>query len=314
MNKSRIKMLVLTGVLSISGLLVAEFRTPFNIGASGIPHLHSTFEREDDGGCVCDVWGLGYARSSRKAYVDKHGFDTENLSGLLFGKSSFRLEESHENGYVASSAAGAMNRHPENPWTKVSTITPNIDYYEKGLMFGLHLGGTACEGKMHYGIRTKLPVRSIEIENDAVDYGETLDDVYRLRTQAAIQNVPAVRLDFLSAIYDVANVAAPVLGVEYQAAGVDILGVNVSTGVSGDANSPNYIVIGRPDGTMPSLNADWASTRANARAAANLPTTGELTENSIARFQNNINYQGLGKDRVAQSKLFVLSHRTGAGG
>ena len=313
MNKSRIRMLVLSGVLSISGLLVAEFRAPFSIGLFGVSHLHSTFEREEEGGCIFDIWGVGYAKNARKTYVDKHGFDTENLSGLLFGKSSFRLEELHKDGYVASSgvAATAMARYPENPWIKISTIEPKVDYYEKGLMFGLHLGGTASDGKLHYGVRTKLPLRSIEVENDIIDWGEKLEDVYRIRRQQGTGGDAAVaRLDFLSVSYNTSNVAAIVNGVNYLPARTDVFGVRVDT-VAGAV--PNYIVMGRPDGTPPPLTANWADTEANALAAASLPTTGEVAEGAIARFGGGVDYTGLGKDRVAQSKLFVMPHLDHAG-
>jgi hypothetical protein len=307
MNKNLIKILGLASVLWISGVLNAEFRTPFIFGRFGQANYHSKFAKEDDSGWGLDLWTTGYSRNARDTFKDTHGMSTESLAGILFGKESFRLEEANESGIMlaASTVDASKNLYTNNPWIRVSTIKPKIDYYEKGFMFGLNIGNTCSEGKFHYGLRANIPLRSIEVENDLINYGEILEDVYRIRTEDD-DTFWVARFDYLDAVF---NNSKKAFGYDSTLRVMKLIG---------QANT--FGVYGTQDGVYPSSKEALSSTAAS--LTNELSSDGTLAAGAKASFAANVNYTSvvdpttgavgavsdLGKNRSVQKKLFVFKH------
>ena len=324
MDRNQIKILIFVGVLSVTSVIKAEFRTPLSIDRFCKGAIHSQFKKEADDKFTFDIWGAGYTKGAFESFKDELTTNTENLASIFFGKSSFRLEESHENAIVLPS----LYTYPENPWTKIATITPKIDYSEKGFIFGTNLevrGGP--DNRAHFGIRASLPLRQIKIDNDGLDTGENFSDVYLKRTESG-QDGFIARLDYLSAsrVDDTdwlryATIAGDgsITDNKVMTPVKDISGPTSSFTLPQKQDQPFYGVYGTSDGFSPSK--DKAMFRIGYGTSV-LNADGSLAAGTQARFLDNTtdtangkNYYGAGgttygdalrTDRSAQRKLFLF--------
>ena len=294
------------GLVSISSSVLAysEFRTPLSLAQFSQGAIHSALQREEGSGWFFDLWGAGYTKGARKTYTEGGtASSTENLAALLFGKSSFTFAEACQGAFISPDQYSDYR----NPWIKISTLTPQIDYYEKGVTLGIHWANCVKEGKLHYGLRASVPFRSIEIENDLIDYGEQIEDVYRswpldATTTATAGNLGwTARLDFLSALM---MYNSQVL-VNYKNSAHTNQVTMATQVVSG--TTPPVGVIGREDGTLPPTSVNLNVTEA--ATTGFLLDDGSLGTNSMAKFHTaTYDYVsgGLSTDPVAQKKLFVF--------
>lgn len=202
------------GLLSVTASVFAarinETPIPFlNINGPYYYNYYSYFRDMDRGDWCVDVnASLGvYYRSIDESY--RCGRCRVPFSTLLFGKSEFTLAEAFPNGTPPAAVTAA------NPWIAISTITPRYSYDERGAVLGLDLGSqySYCDVPYHFGLRARLPVRDVSINeicgaNNIT--GETLNDVYQTRIEV-IEDLPAttpptyetnevfaIRLDFLN--------------------------------------------------------------------------------------------------------------------
>jgi hypothetical protein len=163
-----------------------------------------TEERDIDNKSV-DVWAAYYGICAGEAFFKPGGgitTDTASLSALWFGKDTFRGQE------VLAGNPTPAQLMQFNVFLGFAKISPTFSYSEKGAVFGLRTMRTfGCEDMWHTGFRVSLPVKKIDIEQDAnIAVEETLQDVMR---QVPTNQDPgaepdqvdfAYRLDFLSAL------------------------------------------------------------------------------------------------------------------
>lgn len=214
MNKY-LRISVLASMASVA-LVVAEtteFRTPQRL-TRGEMHwplkpvekswwydTMETEEREVNSWSV-DVWAGYYGVSAGEAFFKPQGgitTDTAPLSTLWFGTDSFRGID------VLAATPSAQTLVTINPFLGFARISPTFSYSEQGAVFGLRTMRTfGCDDMWHSGVRISLPVKKIEIEQEAnVAVEETLQDV--VRQEIVNINNPsqidfAYRLDFLTTL------------------------------------------------------------------------------------------------------------------
>lgn len=139
----------------------------------------------------------GYMRSAHRSF-GKHGFSTQELPAIFFNKESFRLSNIFENCLVPH------NTQYYNPYMRVMTISPRAQYKEQGAIVSMKAERTVFKGKGRWGVRAKLPIRSIEFER--LDQGGRRDsqseDVMKQQKNENTQSSLGFgyRLDFLEAM------------------------------------------------------------------------------------------------------------------
>ncbi len=213
-----LRIVVLTGLASAPLAFgeTTEFRTPQRL-IRGEMHWPlkpveeawwydrmDTQEREVTGWSV-DAWAGYYGMNAGSAFFKPNGgitTDTASLSTLWFGTDSFVGID------VLSANPGAAVLTTVNPFLGFAAISPTFSYSEKGAVFGLRAMRTfGCNDEWHTGVRVSLPVKEIEIAQDAnAALEETLSDVVRqVPTNLASTGTPnqvdfAYRLDFLTSL------------------------------------------------------------------------------------------------------------------
>lgn len=217
MNKYlRISVLASLAGASLAFAETTEFRTPQRL-TRGEMHWplkpvekswwYDTMETEERE-CTpwsVDVWAGYYGVSAGEAFFKPQGgitTDTASLSTLWFGTDSFRGID------VLAGNPGPEVLMQINPFLGFARISPTFSYSEQGVVLGLRTMRTfGCDDQWHSGIRISLPVKRIEVEQEAnVDVEETLQDVMRrLPTNFDPGAFPnqidfAYRLDFLSSL------------------------------------------------------------------------------------------------------------------
>jgi hypothetical protein len=165
-----------------------------------------TEDREENNWSI-NTWAGYYGINAGQAFIKNRGCgittETAPLSELWFGTDSFRGEQVFVNGILTPEQLITSN-----PFLGFARISPQFDYSEKGVILGIQTMRTfGCEDEWHTGIRLSLPVKRIEIEQEAnVAVEETLQDVVRQiplnLEETAIPNQIdfAYRLDFLSSL------------------------------------------------------------------------------------------------------------------
>lgn len=195
-----------------------EFRTPQRL-TRGEMHWplkpvektwwYDTLDTEDrvENHWSVDTWAGMYGINAGEAFFNgkKGGIttDTAPLSTLWFGTDSFRGEQVFVPGSLTPQVLTNVN-----PFLGFARISPTFSYSEKGAVFGIRTMRTfGCDDQWHTGMRVSLPVKQIEIEQEAnVAVEETLQDVVRqipFNFDASGQENAvdfAYRLDFLSSL------------------------------------------------------------------------------------------------------------------
>lgn len=217
MNKY-LRISVLTSLASASLALgtTTEFRTPQRL-IRGEMHWPlkpveeawwydkmDTEDREIDNWSI-DAWAGYYGINAGAAFFKPNGgitTDTASLSALWFGTESFRGID------LLAAQPSPQQLMDSNPFLGFARISPTFSYSEKGAVFGLRTMRTfGCDNQWHTGFRISLPVKEIEIEQDAnAAVEETLDDVVfqyytNLKTSPSASQIDfAYRLDFLTSL------------------------------------------------------------------------------------------------------------------
>jgi len=281
-----------------------EFRTPLPL-KYGISHFTFIWPQIDDICWNLDIWGAGYLRLEDKAFKDKQTTSKESLSGIFFGKTSFRPIEIFASGTTSP-----------NPFLDFATITPKFDYTERGGHFGFNLDRSFCCGKMHAGVRARLPYRYIKVELDqCCDLTDVADlsDVCKSQnekinpptSEPVIQDSFAYRLDFLSSLRLTQN--SPELLVNYANTNKSNHITFNNIDVTNANTNPIHLKV-KTDGTCPST--PFAANQATVNGAAFLDGNGgnATTDNTRLRFNAATNYAtgGLRDDKEAQKRLWVV--------
>ena len=332
MNKLGVRLLLLLGLTGSVQVFARELRTPYiwqqnSIFRDGYYHYPLPRPKEDETCWNYDVWGGGYARFADKAFRNTDGRGKEPLDAIFFGKADFTASEIF--------APGTL--FPGNPFLAFATLSPRFDYNEKGAYFGFTLDrGFGCNDEWHAGIRARLPIRSIEVENEdccAIQV-EELEDVFRTnrefifapdaenaggqpKTQQVIEDSFAIRMDFLTSLFLTNNGPQEPL-VKFQVP-LRIDQINVGDNATpGSANKAPVHVIKNAAGDVPELpfariniNNGGAPNPAGfvpvnllpflAANGGNLPSDGDR-----ARFNETTNYAALQASKAAQRQLWLV--------
>lgn len=316
MKRLLLKTLTLAGC-AWGAVCAREIRTPLEVYFA--PYHHPVDIYNCDDCCVCvDVWGSAYAKVADDAWGNCGSREKVPFTQLIFGKADFRVAEAFPNATVGTAL-------PNNPWVSISTITPRFEYQERGALFGFQIGSTFCNNVWRYGLRARLPIRDIQVNevcggeaggNDLI--GETLTDVFQTRQETievgaanATNSAWAARLDFLSAINRLAldEDGNPDPMVTYPATSITIAEENIGDGIPAatvvlPSNAPMVAVIKRDDGTMPE-GSRWANINTTITGVVQGDGSG-LANNQRGRVASDIAYAALGASVPAQSQLFVV--------
>ena len=146
--------LQLISFLHLSQILAREIRTPLDLRIGPIHYPVWNKQRYEHCCFDFDFWAGGYNREAFNAY-DKNGWRCKvPLSTLQFNKPVFTVSQAFPDSIAAASS---------NPWISVSTINPNFNYKEKGIMAGMILGTRAGDcGKIRVGMRARIPYRVVD--------------------------------------------------------------------------------------------------------------------------------------------------------
>jgi hypothetical protein len=346
-------------LVSLTGMPLAfgnttEFRTPQRL-TRGEMHwplkpvektwwydvMDTTQEREETNWSI-NTWAGLYSINAGEAFFNgkKGGITTETapLSTLWFGTNSFRGEQVFVPGSLTPAALLKIN-----PFLGFARISPQFNYSENGVVLGLQTMRTfGCDDEWHTGIRLSLPVKRIEIEQEAnVAVEETLQDVVRqIPFNVDADGEPndvdfAYRLDFLSSlVYFMGNNQPNQPYVVYGDGTGDIpgtttianqqmvgfpdngiggcIGINCFPGayaVRANANSDNVNSCCCPSAALVGIMPEPPFYKTDAQLTTFVRADGSGGNNNDAVYfkLSGQNYSaGLGLDRDAQGSLFVV--------
>lgn len=353
MNKKMLGIVVVMSVASFGALIAStsELRSPLSLYRGPI---HYPLDPVDDSLCSVDFWAGGYGRTAGKAYIscpsnccssssnsccttpcsttncwcchDKSTTNKQPLAALFFGKADFKGEEAFYGGMLAAGGVPALS---------FATISPRFDYNEGGAVFGIHIQKRWQDSNWHIGLRASLPVKRIEVEQSRgcgfEELEETLEDVI-VRRQEGLPvgapndqvNVNAYRLDFLSTLLNPWVAGQPLLHYDDGTGVTSIAGIDITTAahVTGPNTAPDYVmrVNDGKSTTLMSLQPPGYPRFGNLATASapdgNLNAAGSNgADGQALKFVAATNYAaGLGSDRTAQGKLFLIPNAQGGGG
>lgn len=345
MKKSFLKVLGIAslGTAAWLGAYGSDIRTPLS-GYYGPTHyLLDPVERVEDDYWTWTMWKEYYERIAKKGFrgcetdcpnrLDEVTTHTAPLSAVFFGKDVFRGEEAFFGGILVD--------QPAPPALIFSRISPRFEYLEFGVFTGVnvyHAFKRSEDAEWRAGLSIALPFKVIEVEQRSgcgieESLSESLDNVRQLKIEdegdQAYQQVAAYRLDFLTAlllpngepmvVYGDGTVANRTMIAGYIVAGnADNVDSSVVNG-----NVPVH-VLGRPDGTIPPVDANpgnqalggvpYGAEHTVPPSVNNvLPANGTLALDDRAFFQQTgQNYlANLAVDRDAQGRLFVVPRQDG---
>lgn len=259
--------------------------------------------------------------TSKPKWCCESGSTTHKVpwSTLLFGRPDFTLEQ----GFVDSSIGTAV---ANNPWIKVSTLSPRYEYAEAGTIFmgQLATNFTCHDHDYRTGLRVRLPYRDILVFDPCGAgnmVGDTISDVWKVRNETITVNgktqtnlVFAGRLDFITSLKQVWNSALSsdnmvVYKKGSSPANTTIASNTVDAANLSTTNKPVVALIERSAGTMP-MSDRWGDVNSSITGGA-LPQTGAGTTDDLRYyFSSNTDYTDgstlIGDVSAAQAKYFVV--------
>lgn len=155
MNKKIVQSTLLALAMAGGSVCATELHAPLPGGP-----LRYDFEYLKKDKQALNIWSTGYMREADKAYT-KHGFNTNPLSTLIFGKSEFTIAEAFQG---ATDQQGYFeNNHPGLSTIK---IAPRVSFEERGIVLGADWSMPVMKNKGRIGIRASLPLRDVRMEKD----------------------------------------------------------------------------------------------------------------------------------------------------
>jgi len=233
------------------------------------------------------------------------------LSELFFGKSSFRGEEAFAEGILLNRPSGA-------PGLSFAMLRPRFDYNERGVVLGVHVEKKRPDSKWRFSWNVTLPIKSIEVEqNWACGLERSEDSLQSVVVNkhdnvdgADVQKIYGYRLDFLSALQDPAG--NPLVVYDDGTDVTTIAGQDVTEQAA--ANNKHVYAFRRNDGQ---LNPEDLTLENGAADTSTIDLEADGSggvDDDRLRIQAATNYRdGLGRDRNAQAKLFIIPNSDGAG-
>ncbi len=158
MRKNLMKVAVLAGLGLVGQLAATDFRAPI---ATQMGPLHYSFDKLHKKKSNFTYFTTAHFRETEDAFI-KHGTETHPLAQLLFGKESFTVSESFENGQTWE--LGLTENY--NPYLKTTKLAPRVSYSEAGVFFGASWDYPVWNNKGRIGIRGSLPIRWVRMERD----------------------------------------------------------------------------------------------------------------------------------------------------
>lgn len=334
MNKIVLKLLVLiisiVGFVDSLGAWTGELRTPLD--ALYDKSFHYLLEPNYDSSWNVEAWGTGYTRCADKFYLkeshacnsdescssyqqcgitvdaecaDRCGCECDDnrrtapLAALVFGKSTFRVEEAFPNGMVVV---------PGNPAVSIANLTPGFSYSEKGVMFGLTFQKMFTNSRWRFKGRASMPFTIIDITCNCCNIAENIGkNTVSQRcetlngTSNNVERVYAYRSDLLSVLTGEDD--QPLL--QFSCPGEsDVCGVNITEGPKGSNIKAPVTFIRRIDGTIP--DQPYADNIDSTKVTGLNADGSGGSENSRLVLENNVDYSELQNDRSAQRELFLL--------
>ena len=155
-----------------------EIRTPWISERGPISYV---FDNMKDDKWSLDVFTIAHSKEAQKAFKH-HGFETSPLSILFFNKSDFVIADSFPDSSMHKDAKYY------NPFLEMTKIHPRVTYYERGINIGARFEYPVYKNKGRIGIRTNIPIRSIEIEReDITDTSGDPEEDYILSRSVALE-------------------------------------------------------------------------------------------------------------------------------
>jgi hypothetical protein len=331
MQRTILKNGLTLGVLCLLGGALTEtreIRTPLIVGSNtfrGYQHYPLPWPTTKEMCADVNFWGAGLHRATDKAFIN--GTNTQSLSGLFFGQTTFTIANAFATGATIT-----------NPFFIFSQITPTFDYTEDTAFFGADVRWVfGCDCEYNVGIRGYIPFRAIKVAlDDCCLLAETLENVMDLERelvddegtadpscgQWTINRAFAYRLDFLAALSmevnnptnKLVNFANP----KTMPSPNDITINNIDvTNIGPDANAvdQNPIYVFRSDTGAPpapftlrqSANTPCTPPVGSVNALPFLAADGSnLANGQAARFEAGVNYTPLGANVATQRLLWIL--------
>ncbi len=255
----------------------------------------------------------------------KNTTNTVPLSTLFFGKSDFRGEEAFANALLV----GPCDDTP--PALRYAKLSPRFDYNEHGAVLGVHaqrkLNEESC---WHFGARASLPIKVIEVEQRRScgserfeeGFGDVIVEYQQQKTddQNFTHIVKAFRLDFLSGLTWIDG--TPLVNYGNGADSTQIAKVEVTPDFQKQGSPAPISALRKNDGKLPAppttpyyplaQAVDSGTQSVSNPLAADGSGGADGTRLTFVAANNYAN--GLGLNRDAQSKLFVVPNSVGAGG
>lgn len=254
--------------------------------------------------------------------------DTSPLAALLFGKSVFKAEEAFYGGML-----DVEQMAQSNPYISFANISPRLEYSEKGLYAGIEAHRKVGDTRTwRIGARASVPFKVIEVKRSPdCPLAETLEDVLNVGMPLIcpegvfnLENLPtfAYRLDFLSSL---GIPTASSCGLAHN--GIIVWGDGLSTcPETTGITRISCIDITNRDGQVPPVLAEYITSCCppgvpplSTTLSGTLGASGKVTDAGAALIDQGlyqfgfplINYAaGLGQDRQAQSKLWIVPNVT----
>lgn len=252
---------------------------------------------------------------------------TSPLAAILFGKASFHAEEAFYGGMLDTDQMAKGN-----PYVSFARISPRLEYSEKGLYAGIEAHRKVGNSRVwRIGVRASLPCKVIEVQRSPnCPLAETLQDVLTVGMPLICPELDnpntleafAYRLDFLSSL---GIPTASSCGTTHNGIIAWGNGSLVNPETTG-ATRISCIDITNRNGKVPPVLAEYvvsccppvvpplSTILSGALGASGTVTDGgaALVDQGLYQFgYPGIDYSaGLGTDRQAQSKLWIVPNVT----
>lgn len=240
--KKKIAILALLGYAAGITAQTSDYRAPLSVIEKGYIHFWSppvedmwwfdAMGLSDDeccqpGCCSYQTWFAYFGREAGKSFlknkeckngtfITKNSVTTEttSLGYLIFNSDRFKIVEGFAGGGIdVTDAADVALLNNTNPFINVFRVTPDFEYKEKGVVWGVRADCRFGKNDCYYaGARVSVPFKIVEIEHiENCTTEETLSDVVRAvpmdlkqvtapDTQGTFDVDLTARLDFLSSI------------------------------------------------------------------------------------------------------------------
>ncbi|MBM3894161.1 hypothetical protein FJ366_00990 [Candidatus Dependentiae bacterium] len=172
---------IFVGFLACANLVASDLRPPLMSMEGPLRFVQEAEVRDESS---LKFWATIGTRQASQAFME-HGFSSVDYSNLIFNKSQFRVSDIFTDSYVSSRSESYL------ALLRTARISTNASYAEKAIVFGLQWMYPVYEDRGRFGVRVRVPLKSVEIEREDVKGlpgGAQLEDLIAVQQATSKSN------------------------------------------------------------------------------------------------------------------------------